>query len=408
MEKCAPYYLGAGIDIYVYDSSDDDDTKHVLDKWKGENKENVYYVRMPSELHANMKVYKIWQFYGLKKQYDFVWMSGDALQLSRRAIESIMVNLKPEYDMVELDVFDEDEIGVRVYEQPDRLFAENAWKTTLFGVMILNAQTFLSGIDWNYYEAKYSQPRLIHYSHVSLYFSRAVQLSDFRCMHLPLAREHTGSEYKKESSWKKDTFAVICEGRVTTIKKMPAYYSNRRKVMLDLGINSVFRDQCNFLDLRREGIYSLNVFLRYFLTWGRVCNVGYWELFWIAFSYKVGKRHINQTFVSKLRKMRKRYKFLFLYGAGIVGERYGKYLSQNGLEYEGYLVTKVSGNKEKLNDHKIMEIKDLDNIGKFGIIVAVSDKLSEEVLMQLQECGYGRQVYYSSELSGWIRYTDQL
>lgn len=410
LERCASDYLDAGIDIYIFDSSDDNETKHVLNKWENENKDRVYYIRMPSELHANMKVYKIWQFYGMAKQYDFIWMSGDALQLSKHAIETIIENLKSDYDMIELDVFDRREIGYRLYTQPNELFIENAWKMTLFGTVILNTQTFLSDVDWNYYETKYSQPRLINYSHVSFYFNRAAELKDFQCIRLPLFKETTGSKYKKESGWKRDTFSVICEGWVTTIKELPSVYSNKKAVIMDLGPNSILRNKYSFLNLKKDGIYNAHVFWKYFWTWKAVCNVKYRDLLIIALTNKKNEKMIqkleNFKLSYKIYIFKRKYRCLYLYGAGFVGERYGKYLSQNGIEYEGYVVTKASDGRKILNDHKIIEIEELKKNDDVGIVVAVSERLSGEVINQLKERGYKNQIYYNYELCNWLLYAE--
>lgn len=404
MEKCASYYLGAGIDIYIYDSSDNDNTKQVLDKWEDENKERVYYVRVPSDLHANMKVYKIWQFYGLKREYDFIWMSGDVLQFFDQGIRIIVENLRSEYDLIELDIYDKGDIGYRLYTKSDEFFVENAWKTSYFGTIILNTHTFLTNVEWNYYETKYSKKKFINYSHVSFYFNRIQELNSFQCMHLPLCDDFAKSVYKKEAGWRKNTFQVLCKGGVSTIKELPDCYTNKKKAMLDLGVNSVFYNADAFRKLKKEGIYSFKIFMEYFLTWRKVCNVKYWELFMIAaLSGEAEKKILNQIVSGKLRRFGRRHKFLYLYGAGIVGERCGKYLSQNGIKYTGYLVTRISANKAILDNHPVLEIDKLERCKEIGIIVCVSESLSGEVMRSLREYGYGKQVYYCNGLHAWIR-----
>lgn len=412
LEKCASYYLDAGIDIYIYDSSDDSETKRVVDQWEDKNKEKVYYIRVPSELHANMKVYKIWQFYGFKKQYDFVWMAGDSFQLSGQAVETVMENLNLSFDMIELDVFDNGETGCRLYTQPNELFVEDAWKITLFGTLILNAHTVLEGVDWHYYEAKYSEPKLINYSHVSFCFNRAVELNDFQCIHLPLSKGYRRSEYKKEAGWRKETFWIICKGWVTTVKELPDCYSDRKKVILDLGVKAVLPNKYVFWKYKQDGVYDIYTFLRYFWMWRRICNVKYGDLVTIAFLNFKDENKIynleNRRFVDRLNMFKRNYKDIYLYGAGIVGERYGKFLFKNGLEYKGYVVARISDDQKLLNGHRIIELGELGQNHEIGIVVSVSERLVREVRGQLQECGFGKQIFYCPELSDWIKYTEQM
>ena len=89
-----------------------------------------------------------------------------------------------------------------------------------------------------------------------------------------------------------------------------------------------------------------------------------------------------------------------------MGERYGKYLSQNGIEYEGYVVTKVLDGRKILNAHKIIEIEELKKNDDVGIVVAVSERLSGEVINQLKERGYGNQIYYNHELCSWLLHAE--
>ena len=402
-EKCGSYYLEAGIDIYIFDSSNNNDTKHVLDEWEDKNKGKAYYIKMPSAMHANMKVYKIWQFYGLKRKYDFVWMSGDVLQFYEQGIRTIMDNLHTEYDLIELDIYDKGDIGYKLYTQADEFFTENAWKTTYFGTVILNSHTVLANVDWNHYETKYKKKKFINYSHVSFFFNRILELNDFKCMHLPLYNYFTKSVYKKEAGWRKDTFPVLCKGGVSTIKALPSCYTNKKKAILDLGVNSVFYNADAFWKLKNEGIYNFRNFVKYFFTWRKVCNVGYGDLFIMAIPFELEKKLVHWKLAGELRKFGKGFKCLYLYGAGTVGERCGKYLLQNGVDYTGYIVTKDYENKATLNNHPVVEIDKLESSKDMGIIITVSDNLSEEIITKLKEYGYGNQIFYNSELNTWIK-----
>ena len=402
-EKCASYYLEAGIDIYIYDSSNNNDIKQVLDEWEDKNKGRVYYIRMPSALHANMKAYKIWQFYGMKREYDFVWMSGDTLQFSEQGIRIIMENLHADYDLIELDIYDKGDIGYKLYTQEDGFFAENAWKTTYFGTVILNSHTVLANVDWNHYETKYKKKKFINYSHISFYYNRILDLNEFKCLHLPLRDYFTTSLYKKEAGWRKETFPILCKGGVSTIKALPSCYTNKKKAILDLGVNSVFYNANVFWQLKNEGIYNFRSFVKYFFTWRKVCNFGYGELFMTALPYELERKLVYWAFVGKLKKLGRNSKPLYLYGAGAIGEMFGKYLSQNGIDYTGYIVTKGSANKAFLNDHPVVEFDELESSKDMRIIVTVSDKLSEEIITNLKEYGYGNRIFYSSRLNIWIK-----
>lgn len=175
--NCSAYYIEAGIDIYYYDSSVSDKTKDIVCNWP--DQEHIHYIRMPSELHANTKAYKIFQGYGLEKAYDFIWLSGDAHQCSKQAIEQLVPNLSLDYDIIEVCRSDLKSVGTRIFTDPNEYFQLCAYGLAGFGTAILNTHTMLSGVDWSYYEKKFLVEPLISFSHVSFYFYRILELDRF-------------------------------------------------------------------------------------------------------------------------------------------------------------------------------------------------------------------------------------
>ena len=113
---CVQYYIESGIDIYIYDSSIGDDTRKLVFEWRRKYKA-INYVSVDSEMHSNMKVYKILSGYGLNSKYDFIWVSGDAIQFSKYAINNLMDKIDLKYDIIEMDGRDYNNIGTKEYTE---------------------------------------------------------------------------------------------------------------------------------------------------------------------------------------------------------------------------------------------------------------------------------------------------
>lgn len=92
---------------------------------------------------------------------------------------------------------------------------------------------------------------------------------------------------------------------------------------------------------------------------------------------------------------RRKYTRLVIYGAGDVGRMVAEFMNRERIPFEGFCVTKRSGNR-MLAGHEIREIDEMICPGeKTGIIVAVSRKNAEEILKILD--GRGLSCFYSTE-----------
>ena len=63
------------VDIWVYESSEDDLTKQIVEKKKKEGYQNVFYKRYPPEIAYWKKLKDIYVGSG----YEYVWLCGDGL-----------------------------------------------------------------------------------------------------------------------------------------------------------------------------------------------------------------------------------------------------------------------------------------------------------------------------------------
>ena len=98
LNTCYESYTAAGIDLYFYDSSMGDDTERLIQSWLPKGR--LYYIRMPSDMHPNAKAYKIFQGFGLEKDYDFILLSSDGLQHKVDIISQAMECLDLKHDMI--------------------------------------------------------------------------------------------------------------------------------------------------------------------------------------------------------------------------------------------------------------------------------------------------------------------
>lgn len=404
--KCSEDYMNYGLDIYIYDSSTNNETEDIVKLWM-EKLDCLYYNRVPSCLHANMKVFKIFQQQGLRIPYDFIWVCGDSLRFNREALSSILPNIIPKYDMIEVNGIDVENLGTMVYDDCNKYFRDCAWHLTLFGAVILNTKTMLSGVDWKYYESKYSTGEFINFSHVSFYFNKLASMKSFRALHLSLNPYlSTSSALKENSGWYKETFHVICCGWVNTIKNLPSCYKDKKDAMIKFGKYTML-DTKNLLKLREDGHFDINIYKQYRLVWKEVCDIPIIKIYLISMMPVLMSRYVQnimkyfKTFKSRkhLYKFLKLYSEIIIYGAGKKALKYGKYFSEEKILYKGYCVTELGNNNSEILGHPVYGLADIEeSLNNVGIVLALNPINAEEVIQMLQSKGLKKNVFYDNDL----------
>lgn len=402
LNKCLMDYVDLGIDVYFYDSSTNDETKNAVSIWM-EKVDGLYYIRIPSNLHANIKVFKIFRQWGLKNPYDFIWVCGDSLRFNRKALNYILENLTCEYDMVEVNANDAGKLGRKLYDNHNDYFKDCAWHLTLFGAVILNVKTMLADVDWDNYELIYSSKELINFSHVSFYFNKLASKEHFKALHLRLNPSFLEvSVLKEKSGWYDDMFYVMCHGWVQTIKALPGCYKDKKEAMLNHGRYTLFTP-FNFLKLREERYFNRSIYKQYRSIWNEVCDVPITKLYIIAlippFMIRYVKKACKYSDTIQLKKFLKKYPKIIIYGAGKKALRYGKKFNEENISYIGYCVTEINDNAGKLLDHPIYRLADIEeSLNNVGIILALNPLNAEEVLQVLQSKGLTENIFYDNDL----------
>lgn len=395
-------YTDFGMDVYFYDSSTNNETEDKVRLWEKEV-EGVHYVRLSSYLHANMKVFKIFQQQNLKESYDFIWVCGDSIRFSREALSYIRQNITLEYDMIDVNANDSGKLGRREYSNHNDYFRDCAWHLTLFGAVLLNVKSMLNDVAWEDYESKYNSKEFINFSHVSFYFNRLASKKCFKALHLSLNPSFFEvSALRKKNGWYDELFYVMCHGWVQTIKALPSCYEDKKEAILNHGKYTLF-NLLNFLKLREEGSFNRCIYKQYRYIWAEVCDISTVKLYMIAslplFIIKYIKKIWIYNDTIHLKRFLKKYHKIIIYGAGKKALRYGMYFDEENISYWGYCITKTTNNNRKLLDHPIYRLEDIEkSLSNVGIVLALNPVNAEEVLQILHSKGLKENVFYDNNL----------
>lgn len=223
------------VDIWVYDSSEDDLTKQIVEKKKKEGYQNVFYKRYPPEIAYWKKLKDIYVGSG----YEYVWLCGDGLVIElAMCLDAIKKQMDKRVDCIVL--------GERAASLKRNMITTNPLTMFYFGIddigqygrFLLRGDLFHEK-EWDAYEKKYPD-----YLHVGACLEKfADKTLKTACIKVVFANPNP---YKRCSSW-------ISEGRVFEVIE---HWMHMIDVIPDLyhPIKPVLREAI-FLHLTEESLW---------------------------------------------------------------------------------------------------------------------------------------------------------
>lgn len=399
LSEYANYYCKFDYDIYYYDSSVDDSVKEVVERYKNES---IYYVRMPPTLRVIEKGFKIYQGYGLKEEYEYIWLCTAGVRFSLEALCGVENNLNLKYDVICFNIpnnsFNRTNSKEFILNSPEDFFCLCGCTTTLFGGIIVHSQSMLKDVNWGEYSYHLPSGEINEWAHINFYFQRALKISTFKGLILPKYKNvPRASNLKKGSFWRDACFKMLCEDLVYTIKELPSNYeASKKKVCVDIG-ESVFRDIKAMLQFREEGIYSINTFIKYVNVWEWITTVPRTSLFFISlipkFLLKLRTNLMNKIIHKQLKRFCNKYDKIAIYGTGFAGYVLSKYMDKHGIKYDYFCST--SGDKKYFCQRPVYKFSDtLSNKENMGYVLAMSQENMSSVFETISKyIGNGRVFY---------------
>ncbi len=341
-------------DIYVYDSSTDDETKKVFEKIE---RNNFFYIRIDPSVHSSKKVYAIYQEKKIQNNHEYLWVLADYLFFDKSVIREVISKLNEEWDMLMLDFYDPQGRGNRQYHSPNAIFYEYAWSMTQYGIILINCKTVLKKADWRYLTERYLTDDHKNFSHIMMYFEVMLQLDRLKFYHFSISRENVYiSKYKSVSSDYLDDFLNVWGDRwYRSINALPRFYKNKSRVIKMACKYTASLGEKNIAELKCRGILTIRSFQRYIPIWHCVSTVPAIIVYVIIFlpddiarrivkygSIKTWLEYIFQ--LERIKVFCKKYDTIYLYGAGEKAKMVADLMIENSISFKGFVVTDINEN----------------------------------------------------------------
>lgn len=397
--RCLDVYDKFGVDVYIYDSSPGADTEDVVSEYK-EKYANIYYRHLADNILSNIKVLEAYKEILAMNRYEFLWLCPDYIQLTLKGTECVLDHCMDGFDVCVINYRDVEHIGEKVYTDINEFFLDCAWHMSSYMATIIYLPSF-ADMEWEYFYDRYTTPNRVNHSHVALYFEKLAQLPNIKAVHVPISSAHMRvSPYRKDSLWKREVFSVWCEYWPDMIQALPDKYQNKDKVIKKLGVNTGIFSWRNFLKLRKESIYDINIYHKYRKQWRKLTNVPP-ELLWLAAVIPAWLAELLEQPSLKRMRLKKllsrfgmKHSFIYIYGCGYMAQKTSVLLDELHVKYCGYVVSDRSSEKENFNGLPVIDCEGLPfDTQDTGIIIALNRENAFQVMRDKHELGSYRLFY---------------
>lgn len=359
-----------GIDIWIYDSSNNDDTERLVSDYQHRGYQNLFYRRVNHEIHPNRKAYGIFKE-AEQTRYDYIWLIHDHTYCNDEGVlKSILNALSEGYDFYLLNMQSN---GYRVIEieNLDEFLILGAWPLNSFGASILRVDSFIKGTDWIAFSKKYLGKRTLNYAHIGFYFERAAQIANIRICKLELPRESFLDFLRYEkTSWDGETIRICTECWGSNILKLPDIYQKKYQALKTQ--DRWFLSKYKLIFYKKSEQFHFKSFLKYRKWFRLITPETYWlDMMIAAFPFKVSKYICCHQLMSRIERAQSRGEKILIYGAGRHAVECADLLKNLGLGFDAFIVTSKEGNPEILLDHPVHEAEEALRNGKAFIIIAI-------------------------------------
>lgn len=254
----------ANVEVWVYDSSDNDDTQKICE----ENSEFVHYFRFDPDIGDEKAVDALTSI-----DREYLWLCGDGVIPNMDLVYDLLVEeFSKKTDVIhffgknQANIAYKKKIGMGdeiVYTDDEKreFFRDFWWSLAWLGVTIVNKRV-IDNVDFDEMLEKYGQKGFIFPTAVCCSLQ---SLSNIRC----LVIHHncfTANRKKIASGWKQEgqVIPIWSKNTVLTIDAMPEYFEKyKHHVMENCWLNNNFLTTRGLLDWRSNNFYNIQDYKLY-------------------------------------------------------------------------------------------------------------------------------------------------
>lgn len=259
LQHCAEIYKRYALDVYFYDSSKDEETRKVVEKYQAEGFDNLYYIAVDPEMPPVNKFERIFMLDKIEKEYKYMWYLRDRCWCEEKTLKLMYRAVSEEHDLIFLDVgHPECTEEMSICNDANAFYHRCGDYATSIDTSIYNIKNML--LDERYLEEfrkKYDGIYRQSFFHFLIIFDR---LAKKRQVEICLLAGKNVTVYHSclgHSGWADARIEIWGKRWLEANRALPECYSQKEEIIKKTtSLPWIFGDIAGLIDLQRKGILS--------------------------------------------------------------------------------------------------------------------------------------------------------
>lgn len=395
-----PYYRKYNMDVYFFDSSEDEKTRYVIETINKECNCDIKYLKVGKNMCLDYKVVEILKLVQ-SMDYNYYWIVNDSISIANDMLYYIFSILRENYDLIRLPLSGEGDCEDYVTYDIDNWFHECSQGMAHMASTIMNKSLLVKTIDWEYLRDKYIYNNILDDQHgyfftVGFYLEQIAQLEEFKGLFIGNKHKWRRDSPLKRNQiyWKKYVFETWAKSYPETILKLPDNYTDKENVIRKSDNIKCGRFSKEMLiHYRLNGLYDKQVYdkykkyFKYVTTESYECckEIAEMPLDRLKREYP-NLKLIEEEWENKLQYIleQKGINNMYIYGAGLYGEKVIKKLKNLDRKIKGIVVTTTKNNVTELCGYKVHVIDGIkveeEDFFLLCALPGVASKMKQELI----------------------------
>lgn len=275
LSHCAEVYKRYTLDVYYFDSSDDDETKKVVEGWRKRGYDNLYYVKVDSSKPVIRKFEDILLVESVKRGYEYMWWLRDRCWCEERTLKLMHRAMEGRPDLIFFDFGHPNNPEELTYcNDADAFYHRCGDYATSMDAAIYSVEAFFAeGYNLEELHQKYGDG-IKHFLHVIIIFERLAKMESLKVCLLSGRNMTVWHSQKGGSGWYDHLIDIWGKSWIQVNEALPDCYSDKDDVIKrTASFPWLLGNMGALIDLHKKGILTPKYFEEIKGFWERVSNI---------------------------------------------------------------------------------------------------------------------------------------
>lgn len=275
LSHCAETYKRYGLDVYYYDSSEDEKTKKVIEAYRARGYDNLHCISMDASKLVTPKYEHILLMEGIQKEYEYMWYLRDRCWCEEKTLKLMYEAMETPHDLIFLDVGHPDcEQEMSECKDANEFYHRCGDYATSMDTTLYNVKSILKS-DFSIEKFRQSHGDYRDaFVHFLIIFEQLAKKENPNICLLAGRNVTIFHSNKARSGWHERRISIWGKQWIQANEALPACYTDKDDIIKrTASFPWILGDVNALIDLHNKGILTPEYYEEIKVFWERVSNI---------------------------------------------------------------------------------------------------------------------------------------